>query len=82
MITKRKIDSLNNLKIKQTFWWAVGLHFLLATILYLILYFVGEIKVLPNAENILAGMRLITIPYSIKVILIFSCRRVIFLFFL
>jgi hypothetical protein len=54
MITKRKIDSLNNLKIKQTFWWAVGLHFLLATILYLILYFVGEIKVLPNAENILA----------------------------
>ncbi len=45
---------MNNLKLEQPFWWAVGLHFLLVTALYLILYFIGEVKVLPNSENILA----------------------------
>lgn len=44
-----KTNSLN-----KTFFSAVTFHFLIAVFLYLGLYWIGEIKILPNGENIVA----------------------------
>lgn len=44
-----KTNSLN-----RNFFSAAAFHFVLAIVLYVILYWVGEIKILPNAENIIA----------------------------
>ena len=45
---------MNRSTLNKTFFSAVAFHFLIAVALYLGLYWVGEIKVLPDAENIIA----------------------------
>jgi len=45
---------LNLANSNKTFFSAIAIHFLIAVLLYLGLYWVGEIKVLPNSENIVA----------------------------
>jgi len=67
--SNRKVKLKNestNTNYLSTFGSAVLFHFVVATILYLCLYYVGEIKVLPNSQNITAWDAINYINYQNK----------------